>query len=197
MNFVYTTPWMREQVKTPEAYQEWLATLQNDDRVLLQSFSPPTFSGYPLERWEFELARVSGKRLLVPDSKPLNRSRGTITYWNTDADWGDVFPARIVPCHSQLICAQTREVGGVVYGHYPVYEPDFLGCLRHVYRVNPGGASKRQGYSVLRELFPRNYRLEVANGVEIVHCFSALLVKELPKVDHPLVDYLYSERLEG
>ena len=161
-----------EKCKTPEAYQQWLESLPDNSPVAFQEFLPASDSplAYPFETWRYTLGRIidrnrflptqgSGWRCLLPD--------GRACYIGSEKEWGEVFPARVVPLSHDL---QLPPGGHPQYADEPVYEPLFMGCYRHVYRVDYGPLVNR-GCNIIRRTYPYHYQLTIDNGF-LFHCFS-------------------------
>lgn len=188
----YTTGWTREDIKTETAYAAWLKTLKNGDEVLYQQFHPAGSEGgildLPFERWEFERVRVWDAVLcsVGGNDHPFNPEDGKGRYWGSETEWGNVFPARIVPLHSDL---PAKELGDSVYGHHPVYEPLFFGSYRH-HALLPYGANF--GIRQCTHKIERHYWREV-NGGKMIVFFSEVEPGNLQLPEG--FQYLFSEYL--
>ena len=192
---IYTTGWTREKLKSSEQYQAWLASLKDRDTVALQQFLPASDSclSMPFERWLFTKGTVGGIDVGEAwlrfnergHTQPVRRD-GIACFWNRDREWGEVFPARIIPLHSDL-GLHDGQSGKFVSGHAPVYEPEFFHNYRHVFFVGHGKDFYARQQS-LRNRFPRNYSLDVDDGV-IVHVFS----RDDFEDEIPGVRYCYSK----
>lgn len=190
---IFVSAWMQQTFKTEEDYKNWLATLQEDAEVMFQEFVPASDRAFdsPIEHWRLTKGRVSGignkSAFLVytPQSAPL-RQDGKCCYWGSDREWGEVFPARIVPLFSEF---NLGEVGESTTCHAPIYAPEFTESYRHVYFV-PYGTSFAKASSRIRRLSPRHYSLEVEDG-DLYHTFSP----ENVAVEIDGVRYCYGQHL--
>jgi hypothetical protein len=136
----YITDGAKQQVNTKDKYLKWLSSLKNGDMAIQQQFLPAGREGcvldMPYERWHFELGVVRGNEWITKgDSSPVDRTTGKFKYWDGDKDWGTVFPARLIPLHHDI---PVKKIGDWTVGHHPVYEPVFLGCYRHFFKVSYG-----------------------------------------------------------
>ena len=188
---IYTTGWTREKVKDEYAYQQWLDSICDNDDVLLQQFHPAhghnAVLTSPYEVWQFERVIIYGNKAHSSggDSYPINLETGKACYWDYQTDWGNVFPARLVPCHSDL---PANEVGKSVWGHHPVYEPHFFGCYRHHAIAHYGKDFNRR----LNYKFDYHYWRDIEGGKLLVF-FNKINPEDLV-LKAPL-HYLYSEYL--
>jgi len=169
---IYTTGWTREKLQTERDYTAWLSSLKDGETVVQQQFTPPqNFLGMPFERWRFVKGHITGVSTdswrfhHAPDTSPV-RPDGIACWWGNDREWGEVFPARLVPMHYDLRLDDGRS-GHCVYGHDPVYEPEFFGCFRHTFFVKHGKDFHSHCQSI-RDAHPRNYQIGAENGVIIV-----------------------------
>lgn len=187
----YTTGWTREKVRTESDYQGWLDSLVDGDEVLLQQFHPAERQsivlGMPFERWQFERVRVMGAVVISRGhSYPISRAKGIATYYGGE-EWGQTFPARLVPCHGDM---PVDELGRSAWGHMPIYEPLFLGCYRHFFLV-----SRSARHEVFK--FADNYRhyfKDVERGRLLV-VFSEDDFEGMPALTEG-VQYLYAEYID-
>ncbi|MDJ0589993.1 MAG: hypothetical protein QNJ72_08370 [Pleurocapsa sp. MO_226.B13] len=124
------------------------------------------------------------------DELPL-KVDGRGRYYLSDSDWGEVFPARIVPLSTEL----PQNLGESVYGHKPIFEPEYFGHFRHIFMISYGGEIMK-AYSKIRANFPRSYFQEVYQG-ELAITFSATDPDDLNHDLHPQIKYLYSNFLES
>jgi hypothetical protein len=188
----YTTGWTREKIRTPEAYQRWLDSLVDGDEVLLQQFHPAARQsivlGMPFEQWQFERVRVMGSSAdSRGNSYSIDRAKGVATYHGGGKEWGNVFPARLVPCHGDM---PTNELGQSAWGHMPIYEPLFLGCYRHFFFA--GHQLRREFYQFIQGY--RHYLKDVERGRLLV-LFSEDDFDEMPALPEGL-RYLYAEYID-
>lgn len=195
MQLVYTTGWTRDKIRTEESYSDWLNSLKNGDHVLKQNFQPANHGifDYPVERWEFERVKIWNDSLITRgNTSPFDSQSGKCKYWGGKDDWGNVFPARIIPLTSDL---PTKELGDEIYGHFPVYEPLFLNAHRLVFFVQHGREFTRSR-TLVRKTFPYSYSLEVNEG-DLYHCFTQGELDETNRKTKQLTDtgikFLYSQ----
>lgn len=191
MQLTYTTGWAINKVKTEQDYLDWLASLQDGDQVLFQSFNPASDSAldWPMELWFFELSKVWGNQIVNSDNNPIIREKGVATYWNSDDEWGKVFPARIVPVCSDF--QSLKNLGDKTAAQRPIYEPRYYHNYRHVFHSSWRGYSYKRGYGALQKQFPVSYKQECDTGL-IINVFDSTYPDELV-VDIPDVSYLYSK----
>jgi hypothetical protein len=195
MKLVYTTGWTRKDIRTPELYQQWLRSLKPGDAVLLQQFLPAADGclDFPFERWLFEYCKITRAGTIRGfDDHPFNPETGMATYWNSPNWWGKVFPARLVPCHSDIPAAQ----GCNAIGHMPVYEPLYLGSTRHVFSVNYGPGFNKAAHRIRRD-YPHHYELRCDRGI-LLHTFSPEYEVTLPdELVEMGAKHLYSQYIEA
>lgn len=177
-------------------YQSWLERIEDYTPVLLQSFIPPKKSclSWPIELWKFQRGCIKGNKYFAHsahDDQPINRETGIRQYWNSDNEYGEVFPVRVIPYEDPYRDKFLLRPGDFCWGDRPIYEPNYYGHYRHVYGVGYGpGYSKTKP----RKLFNRYYSYEVTNGF-VVHGFSETYPEEMPREFNGM-KYLYSEELQ-
>ena len=189
MELLYTTGWTRESVRNEELYKSWLSNLKDGELVVMQQFKPADTGliSLGIEYWEFTCCKLQGYKINEGgEIRPVNRETGILTYWNSETEWGDVFPARIVPMHHDL---RLKKVGNTVAGHHPVYEPLFFYTTRKVYLV-PRGDDFHQRCSRARNKFTRSYSVDCDNG----RLFYVFDKSEENEVDG--VKFLYSQYIK-
>jgi hypothetical protein len=167
----YITPWTREPIKW--GYQKWFDSLEHGAEVCLQKFNTPgECLRYPFETWSFEigsLIKLGDRFKFSPkygsDDNYL-AADGSGTYYSGE-EWGEVFPARVVPYHhGDLNIADDRSHG---IDHLPIYEPLYLGMCRSVIAVYFGKNYSRRLHEVMRDR--RCYTVK-ALDCELVHIFD-------------------------
>jgi hypothetical protein len=188
---IYTTGWAKKEVDSEYKYLSWLSSLKDGDKVIQQQFFPAGKEGcildMPYERWWFELGTVRGNMWITQgESAPVDRSTGKFKYYDGDKDWGNVFPARLIPLHHDI---PVHNIGGRVVGYHPVYEPLFLGCYRHIFKVSYGPNYNRR----LNHGFDHYYYRDVEQGTLMI-VFSELDDENIPTPDG--WQYLYSEYIQ-
>lgn len=149
----------------PDKYNSWLSAVKNGDEVLVQKFHPASDSvlDYSFECWQYQLGTIMGDAVWTNGNAPLDLKTGKLKYWNSDADWGEVFPARIVPTTSFLQVKRHQ----TVFGDKPIYEPLFSTALRLVFFAS---YPLLKVSAVIRRVLPYSYSLEVEGG-NLYHCF--------------------------
>lgn len=170
MKLVRVTGWAREKVKSDDCYLKWLASLGDQALIAIQEFQPAGEGLLPLpfECWQYTCGRVYGQQVIVKgDVLPLDRDAGYLTY-HGGGEWGKVFPARIVPLHSEL---GLQDVGDMCVSDTPMYEPHFIGATRHLYLVEHCQHYGKVRYS-FKQHYPRHYLIDCNQGC-IAHCFSS------------------------
>lgn len=189
MGLIYIANWAREEVKTEAAYYTWLNSLTDNDLVIQQEFVPidKGLLGLGTEHWRFTLSTIRGNRIYQPKAHPINRKKGYSCWWSNDTEWGEVFPARLIPNHYRF---NLTELGQSVIGHKPVYEPLFLNQHRFVYLIELG-QNYRQRQQLVKNTYPRSYYTECEEGF-LYHCFS----KNKKDVEREDIKFLYSDYLE-
>lgn len=201
MKIIYTTGWTRKSVSSPEKYQEWLKTLKEGDLVVSQVFYPGRKNSafdYPFPLWSFTLKKISsveddGKAVSYHPGKntPFKISDGKTYFWGYKSEWRQVFPGRMVPNHPDL---GLENIGDIVNGHAPVYEPHYLDCYRHTF-LCPNGRTREQSRHQIREKYQYSYLEECENGV-LIHAFSKEDEDDIRSIDL-LAKYLYSQYIES
>jgi len=94
------------------------------------------------------------------------RPDGVACWYGSDAEWGEVFPARAVPYGNW---DQLKTDGDRVFSLSPVYEPFYFGATKSLFLV-PFGKTE-QGLFEFKRQGLRHYYREVANG-NLVTVFS-------------------------
>lgn len=189
MELIYTSGWTRSELKTEQAYYKWLNSIKDGDLVITQEFIPGKKDclNLGIEGWKFTLGRLNKNTIWDWDTHPVNREQGWRCWWGNDREWGDVFPARLIPNHSDI---RLTKVGQSVIGHKPVYEPLYFFNHRYVYLVG-FGKTIHDSQRTIEKLYPRSYYTEVNNGY-LYHCFA----KEKQDIQQEGITFLYSEYLE-
>ena len=171
--FVPIVPRHREDINSEAKYNAWLSTVKDGDRVLIQEFHPKKNNlDIDLELWYFTLAEVEGDRLTTigVNDCPFNRQTGKCCYWgHRDMDWGDVFPARIIPINR--FTSVVFNLGDEFIGDKPMYEPLFLHKNRHILKID----SRRVGNicSDIRRKYPYTYLYECyGHDDRLLHVFT-------------------------
>lgn len=192
MKLIYTTDWTREKVRYDWSYKDWLNSLENNDLIVLQEFIPADKAGLSLgiEMWRFTVVKLWNNTISVPQSKFINREKGYVVYWNTDSEWGDEFPARIVPLHKYALGIEN--IGDKSYGHKPIYEPLFLYQHRYVYLLSRGNNHRHK--PITDKFGRRYYRVECEQGY-LYHCFSPY-IEDKKDIEVEGFQFLYSEYLQ-
>lgn len=191
MELIYTTGWTRENIPNEEAYYTWLHSIKDGDLVVQQEFIPANKGCLDLgiECWKFTLGKINKNIIYTSDNHPINRKEGWNCWWGNDKEWGDVFPARLIPNHYRLGLTQ---VGQSVIGHKPVYEPLFLHKIRYVYLVERGkGIESFKRQEKVRAAYPRNYNVECKQGW-LFNCFAYDQID----LEQEGIKFLYSEYLK-
>ena len=157
--------------RTVEDYDGWLKSLTpRKDKVAFQRFRPYDDSsaafGASFERWELTLVSYTGRTLFAPGMDQPIRPDGVACWHNSESEWGDVFPARIVP---YVHWKGLKAVGDRVLSLNPIYEPFYVGKTRSLYLV-PFGKTE-QGLFEFKRQGLRHYYREVAEG-RLVTVFS-------------------------
>lgn len=100
---IYTTGWAIQatEVSSEYNYKRWLESLKDGDEVLLQHMYKPDNGGLSIsfERWLFVRYRINRDLLTGAggyEDRPFKPADGKACYYNSNYDWGEVFPARIV-----------------------------------------------------------------------------------------------------
>jgi hypothetical protein len=119
------------------------------------------------------------------DNHPINRKEGWCCWWSDGKEWGNVFPARLIPNYRLGL----TQVGQSVIGHKPVYEPLFLNQTRYVYLVEKGIDYFKRKHTVM-QAYPRNYYVECNQGW-VFNCFA----EDKQYIDNQGIKFLYSEYL--
>lgn len=195
MGVIYTTGWTRELTRN-DGYLEWYESLPNRAEVCLQQFQPPQkVLGFPFETWSFEIGILCGegeRRSFSPrfgtDPSPLIM-HGDAFYYDGVTEWGEVFPARIVPNSRDLGINQEQQYRSI--GHMAVYEPEYLGCYRVVVLVPHGAGFHTNAMDVERN-FRRSYRVNCDDGCLIYAFVQSHDHEKATKVS----GYLYSQWIE-
>lgn len=101
MSIYYTTGAAKNNVQTLKQWEVWSESLKQGDQVLVQQFLPrgDFCLDSQVECWRFwggiyHYDKVFYNHNMYPIKK------GVCVYHNSDAPWGKVFPARLVPRHS-------------------------------------------------------------------------------------------------
>ena len=197
---IYVTRLDRESVKNADSYQAWVNILKAGDAVVLQEFYPPYQHSvdFPFERWLFTSGTVhkngSGwlfRPLFGSNSVPI-KENGKRCYFNSDQDSGNVFPNRIIPPHSSLSLSADLK-GFSQWGHYPVYEPLFLGAYRHCLLVKRSKDLMFASYK-LKEMFPYSYSFDVEQGT-LFNVFAGEWLEE--QCSHIDCTYLYGQYIRA
>lgn len=201
MKLIYTTGWTRKDINTPDKYQEWLNSLKEGDSIVKQVFwsgQKNSAFDYPFSRWSFTLERLEsiendGKAISYCPGRdnPFKILDGKSYFWGYKKEWRQVFPGRVVPNHPDL---ELENIGDTVYGHAPVYEPNYLNCYRHTF-LCPNGKTRERSRQQIREKYLYSYLEECENGV-LVHAFSRKDEEDLRAVRF-YAQYLYSQFIEG
>ena len=161
-------------------YAGWLESLtpNMDEVVVLQRFRPYDDSsiafGASFERWELTIGRYTGRSICGPGLNQPIRLDGIACWINSDAEWGDVFPARIVP-YGQW--EELKNVGDSAVSLNPVYEPLYIGKTRSLFLVPFGKTEK--GLLEFKQKGLRHYYRTVDEG-RLVTVFSS----ELPTMNN-------------
>ncbi len=181
---------VREGLSTPEHYSDWLAGLQDGNAVLLQEFLPPTSAlGLPFECWKYTKGHVvrDNRGFVFRDLKghdPIRPDGQACFYNDTESELGRVFPIRLVRPHSDF------DFSGTCHAHAPIYEPEYLGCYRHVF-VDAYGADHGGLTREIRRKYRRSYLGRDIEDGELVIAFSSERAPVEALVYHPI----YSEYL--
>lgn len=189
--FVSIAPSHRKHINNASEYQIWLSTVKDNDQVLLQEFHPvgdfPLDS--PLEYWRFTQVRVWRDELVARgyNNHPFNRQTGKCCYWNSEADWGKVFPARIMPIHYEFAARAVEENGDSFVADRPLFEPNYLQCFRHVLKLD----RKTPAQSKVSKIHLYNYSQKIHGG-DLLHVFTP---EENWTLNIEGLVYLYSEYL--
>lgn len=192
MKLIYTPGWIRENIPNEQAYYKWLNSVKDGDLVITQEFIPAKKSCLDLgiECWRFTLGKINKNIIYTNDNYPINRKEGWNCWWGSDKEWGEVFPARLIPNHYRL---ELTEVGQSVIGHKPVYEPLFLYQTRYVYLVERRRTpvdSYKSKHTVMKA-YPRNYYVECDQGW-LFNCFA----EDKQEIKNEGIKFLYSEYLK-
>lgn len=180
MQLIYTTSYARSKVRTESDYQSWVKSLKDKDEVLLQKFHPPDhLAGFRFDMWSFEKVRIHKNSLYIANSGnpgktildslyPLKNGGGIVYLFNPStgkccfsdgSDYGEVFPARIVPCSSDM----NPEPGTQLFGNRPIYEPIWSLNPRHLFLTQ--GRSQGMLADRMKRTFPNSYVQDVARAV--------------------------------
>lgn len=167
-------------------------TVKNNYQVLLQEFHPirESILDSPLEYWRFTQVRVWNDRLICSGRNdiPFDKQTGKCCYWNSESDWGEVFPARIMPIHGDFVGNAVEKNGDSFVGDLPLFEQNYLQCFRHVLKVD----LRTQARSKVSKIYPYNYIQEIYNGY-LLHVFAP---DEKWTMDIDGLTLLYSEYLD-
>ena len=185
----YITPWTRESIR--HGYQQWFDSLEIRSEVCLQKFNTPgDCLRYPFETWSFEIGylvkwcdRLQFHPKYGSDSTYL-AADGSAVY-HSGEEWGEVFPARVVPYHSDLNISREGQYRAI--GHMPIYEPLYLNMTRSVVKVPFGKYFSHRLNVVTRDR--RCYTVK-ADDCELVHIFD----------EEPLEDmdgFVYSQYIKA
>ena len=170
LGFSYISQRMRAEFVSHFDYQRWLNNLSSGDYVAVQHMPQPGkwWRDEIQELWQFEVCRVTAPgRLDTTGNSYPHKADGKLCYWNSDRDWGDVFPARVVPLH--LLPQAPKKLGETIAANFPLHEPLFAGAMRHVFFV-PYGLSHAPHR--ISQVLPYSYQVDVDNGT-LVHAFHA------------------------
>jgi hypothetical protein len=158
-----------------KGYQPWLDSLKDREKVVLQMFQPPTsFLGWPFETWRYEQGRIlKGKdgMWFIPEygsepSPPLLTDGSAVYNLDSKTEWGEVFPARVVPWTVYLTFKGRQSH---IWGDRPIYEPFFQRQTRSVLFIPYGPDVYKRRSAATRNR--RYYKLEVDGGY-LVHIFA-------------------------
>jgi len=151
------TPRHREYVDSQAKYDSWLSTVKDGSEVLLQKFHPANDSlfDFNFEHWTFTKGRIHRGQYLLGGGREglFDPSTGKAKYWDGKNDWGEVFPARILPIHYEFDAHAVKKVGDAFIGDLPLYEPLFLNQYRHVFRAD----SRSSTYHKFMREYPYSY----------------------------------------
>jgi len=193
-SMVGITPRHREGIESQESYLAWLATVKDGTEVLLQKFHPANDSllRFRFEHWTFSKARIHQDQYLLGggESGLFDPSTGKAKYWDGKNDWGEVFPARILPIHYEFDAHAVKKVGDTFIGDLPLYEPLFLKVNRHVFRAD----SRSGSYHKFMREYPYSYAHTHKNSHDkLVEIFTEMDIED---VKHPSdLVFCYSEYL--
>lgn len=190
MTIYYTTAWAREKIKTLEQWNTWTESLKQGDKVLVQQFLPKSNSclDSQVECWRFWEGVYHDDRVFYNhDMHPTKK--GVCVHWNDDTPWGKVFPARLVPMHSD--CAP-REGDRFKDCNAPVFEP-FWGTERHFVLV-----SHQKGYHKIRHKIKTTFKYQYERDVNQGVLFTIFGDEDLEQQTQAFegIQYLYSESCE-
>lgn len=190
--FIPIVPRHREDINSEAKYNDWLSTVKDGDQVLIQQFYRNRSAlDVNLELWYFIKAEIEGNRLITSgiNDQPFNIKTGKCCYWgHPDSDWGEVFPARIIPI--TRFKSIVPNLGDEFIGDKPIYEPLYLHKNRHVLKIN----SRRVAYvqnDINRE-HPYNYLYTSCGYREV---FMHIFTEEQWEKSFDDTTYLYSEYL--
>ena len=99
----------------------------------------------------------------------------------------NVFPIRLVP-------NSLEHQGNIVYGHAPVYEPNYLNTYKHTFLC-----SHEESYEASLREIKHSYKFcyeENRKNETLVHVFTKKDKEEL-QLDRLSAKYLYSQYMEG
>lgn len=192
--FAPISPRHREEINidTEAKYNTWLASVKDGDQVLLQQFHPKKDGclDISMEYWHFRQVKVWRDQLCSrgTNDHPFNRQTGKCCYWNSPKDWGEVFPARIVPIHYEFAAHAVKENGDSFISDLPLYEPNYIQSNRHVLKLDTRDFGKP--HYEIGKVYPCNYLQKVDDNY-LLHVFTA--DEWTMAVDGAI--YLYSEYL--
>lgn len=155
----YTSGWA-QTLKSDAAWQEWVSSLTDGDRVLFQQFIPrgKICLDSQVECWRFWEATFYGNTVKYNDAHhPLKDGRAV--YRNSDSLHGKVFGSRIVPWHSDMAPGEGE---WCVDGHAPIFEPawaEFDRCFVFI----PHGPDIYKNKRLFK--FKHQYYREVNGGI--------------------------------
>jgi len=156
-SIVGITPRHREGIESQAKYNSWLATVKDGDAVLLQKFQPANDNilAFNFEHWTFTKGRIHQDQYFLGGGQSglFDPSNGKAKYWDGKNDWGEVFPARILPIHYEFDAHAVKKIGDTFIGDMPLYEPLFLNSYRHVFRAD----SRSNTYHSFMREYPYSY----------------------------------------
>jgi hypothetical protein len=188
MGVLFTSSWAQKEVKTLELWQNWLTTLKEGDKVLVQEFVPQGNRDFCLdsqvECWKFSEAKFVKQGLVVTDYADIHVEDGIVPYRRK------IMAARIVPWHIDVAPENERTFS---YCHAPVFDPLFSnpGARKHLVLAN-----KLSTFDQIKKEFGYSYCRNISSG-DLITFFTPDTVYEIEKLIN-LIDgakYLYSEAL--
>jgi hypothetical protein len=196
MSICYTTGWAQKQTNTLERWQSWVNSLKNGDRCIFQEFIPRgNFClDSQVECWRFYDAKFLGDRVLYDgETKPL--SMGYASYYGSGERWGDVFPARVVPWHSDINPSEGRRFKDC---HAPVFDENWTPREMHrhlVLTMRSGPKRYPTPFEQIQELFSYCYERKVSEGklITIFGDWECITAEKINQIEG--ARYLYSEPL--